>query len=78
MLFFHLLLIVFKCMLGEYSQLDLVGRLFLQIQGNQWGPSGRDKVFRFNLFFFLINSNAYCTEKRYEVYLKLLSKYIKD
>lgn len=54
----------------SYSQLDLVGRLFLQIQGNQWGPSGRDKVFRFN-FLTVQQCTVLKSETEFEVYLKL-------
>lgn len=34
----------------EYSQEGLVGRLFQQIQENQWDPGGKDKVFRLKRF----------------------------
>lgn len=33
-----------------HSQVGLVGQLVQLTQGNQWGPGGKDKVFRFNQF----------------------------
>lgn len=42
----------------KYLQVDLVGRLVLQTQGNQWAPGDKDNTLRFT--FLKAMQNCHC------------------